>query len=60
MIESTSGFSDRHRETMRLIRRANIIEGPNSSEPSVTHPFVPDPVKPLCRDCDKAEAYHRG
>ena len=24
------------------------------------HPFIPDPVKPLCTNCDKPEAYHRG
>lgn len=24
------------------------------------HPFNPDPVRPLCTDCDEPEAFHRG
>ena len=24
-----------------------------------THPFNPDPVKPLCTDCDEPETFHR-
>lgn len=27
--------------------------------PADSHPFTPDPVKPLCTHCDEPEAFHR-